>query len=107
MPILDRYHVDIVFTGHDHALGRTFPLYGGEAVDSPAKGTIYVATGRSGTKTYRNNVANSHNEFFYNPLEEPNYLTVEVQGDSLTVKAFQQSGLLIDNWTIHKESEDK
>ena len=107
VPILDKYHADVVFTGHDHVYARTYPLYGSEVVDSPAKGTIYVATGRSGTKTYRDVSTKGFNEFFYNPLDEPNYLTVEVSSDILKVKAFKQSGILIDDWTIDKGTHYK
>lgn len=102
VPILDKYHADVVFTGHDHVYGRTYPLNSGAAAESAAAGTIYVATGRSGTKTYGDSVTQGWNEFFYNPLDEPNYITVEVKGNKMTLKAFKQSGSLIDNWTINK-----
>ncbi|WP_371372896.1 purple acid phosphatase family protein [Sporomusa aerivorans] len=101
--IFDKYHVDVVFTGHDHAYSRTYPLFGGLKADSPAQGTVYVATGRSGTKTYPNIIAKEWHEFFYNPAVEPNYLAVEVNGSSLKVKAFKQSGDLVDAWEIHKQ----
>lgn len=107
VPIMDKYHADIVFTGHDHVYGHTYPLYGDEVVDSPDKGTIYVATGRSGTKTYHDVLTKGWNQFFYNPIDEPNYITVEVKGDSLNVKAFKQSGILIDDWTINKTVVNK
>lgn len=103
-PIIDQYHADIVFTAHDHVYAHTYPLYGGRAVGSSSAGTIYVATGRSGSKTYSDSIAKQWDEFFYNPLDEPNYLTVEVAGDSMTVKAFKQSGGLIDAWSITKKS---
>lgn len=100
-PIFDNYHVDLVLAGHDHAYTRSYPLRGGAVVDAAA-GTRYVTTGRSGTKTYSTTVAKEWNEFFYNPQDEPNYLTVEVAGGILTVKAFKQSGELLDNWSIAK-----
>lgn len=101
VPIFDKYHVDVVFAGHDHAYARSYPLRGGEVVASTA-GTRYVTTGRSGTKTYSTTVAKEWNEFFYNPQDTPNYLTVEVAGLHLTVKAFKQNGQLIDEWSISK-----
>ncbi len=107
VPILDKYHADVVFTGHDHVYAHTYPLYHDGDVGSFAKGTVYVATGRSGTKTYSDSIAKEWNEFFYNPLDEPNYLTVEIQGDVLTVKAFKQSGILIDEWGIDKKPESR
>lgn len=104
VPIIDKYHADVVFTGHDHVYAHTYPLYNDVIVDNSSKGTIYVATGRSGTKTYSDATAKDWNEFFYNPLDEPNYLTVEVRGDVLIVKAFKQSGILIDEWKVDKNS---
>ena len=102
VPIFDKYHVDAVFAGHDHVYARSYPLQGGIRVDSFNKGTIYITTGRSGTKTYPKALAKQWNEFFYNPQDEPNYLTVEVEGANLNVKAFKQSGILIDSWVINK-----
>lgn len=101
-PIFDQYHVDLVFTGHDHVYARTYPLYGGTAAGSPAGGTIYVASGRSGTKTYRNTAAKEWNQFFHNPVAAATYITVETGAAWLRVKAFSQSGLLIDAWEINK-----
>jgi hypothetical protein len=101
-PIIDKFHADVVFTAHDHVYAHTAPLNGGEAVNSPANGTVYVATGRSGSKTYPSSIEREWNNFFYNPLDEPNYLTVEVKGNLLTVKAFHQSCGLIDEWSITK-----
>jgi acid phosphatase type 7 len=103
VPIFDQYHVDIVFNGHEHVYARTYPLHSDVVVDSAAKGTIYVTTGRSGTKTYKDMSANDWDEVFHNPLDEPNYITVEVRGSVLSVKAFKQSGILLDTWTINKD----
>lgn len=101
-PVFDKYHVDVVFTAHDHAYARTYPMYNGVIANSPQQGTVYVATGRSGTKTYRNIIAKDWHEFFHNPAEEPNYIAVEVNGNLFKVKAFKQSGAVIDAWEINK-----
>jgi len=103
VPILDKYHVDVVFAGHEHDYVRTYPIYGDQVVDSPGNGTIYVTTGRSGTKTYKDTSASEWDSFFYNPLDEPNYLAVEIKNNILNVKAYKQSGVLIDDWSIIKE----
>lgn len=100
-PIFDKYHVDVVLAGHDHAYTRSYPLRGEVVVESTV-GTRYITTGRSGTKFYHRTEAKEWNEFFYNPTDAPNYLTVEVAGRNLTVKAFKQSGELLDNWSITK-----
>lgn len=102
-PIIDKYHVDVVFTAHDHVYARTWPLYGGMRVSNFSEGTVYVATGRSGSKTYADSIPKGWNSFFYNPLTEPNYLVVEIQNDGLTVRAFSQNGQAIDSWNIIKK----
>ena len=101
-PIIDQYHANVVFTAHDHVYARTYPLFHGIAVQNPGAGTIYVATGRSGSKTYRDSIAKEWNSFFYNPLDEPNYLTVEVDAQTLVVRAYRQSGGLIDEYRIER-----
>lgn len=99
VPILDKYHADVVFSGHEHVYARTYPLY----ADSIAnQGTVYITTGRSGTKYYNQAEANGWDEVFYNPVDQPNYLTVQIAGDTLAVKAWKQDGELIDEWHVDK-----
>ena len=99
MPILQAAKVDVVFTAHEHVYARSVPL-DGQGHGFP--GTIHVAAGRSGTKTYPDPAQQVWNESFYNPLDEPNYLTVEVGRNVLLVKAFKASGALLDMWSLHK-----
>ncbi|MHB9095920.1 MAG: purple acid phosphatase family protein [Eubacteriales bacterium] len=101
-PILDKYHVDVVFNGHDHAVARTLPMYGDKSVESPSQGTIYYITGRSGSKYYKDSSRKSWDTFFYNPTDEPNYIVAEVSGDKLTLKAVKQDGTGIDTYSINK-----
>ncbi|HWR55464.1 MAG TPA: metallophosphoesterase family protein [Negativicutes bacterium] len=102
VPIFERHNVQLVFTGHDHVYARTYPLRG-DAPVVKGPGTVYVISGRSGTKTYPDNVARNWDEFFYDPTDEPNYLTVEVQGDSLTVNSVKLSGGLIESWSLRNK----
>ena len=99
VPILQAAKVDVVFTAHEHVYARSVPL-DGQGHGFP--GTIHVATGRSGTKTYPDPAQQVWNENFYNPLDEPNYLTVEVGRNVLLVKVFKVSGALLDMWSLHK-----
>lgn len=102
VPIFDKYNVNAVFTGHDHAYARSYPLYQNSVAANPSMGTIYIASGRSGTKVYRDNVPQTWNEFFHNPSSEPNYIAVEVQNNFMAIKSFGQSGVLLDEWTIQR-----
>ncbi|QDR79872.1 purple acid phosphatase family protein [Sporomusa termitida] len=102
VPLFDKYQVDVVFSGHEHIYARTYPLYGGNRAPGPDRGTVYITAGRSGTKAHDRAAAGLWDEAFYNPLDQPNYLTVQVQDDTLTVKAWQQDGALIDQWQLAK-----
>jgi len=61
-PVFDRYHIDLVLQGHDHAYTRTFPIRGGKPLtgDVPdaagtldPKGIVYVTfNSGSGSKFY-------------------------------------------------------
>jgi hypothetical protein len=107
VPIFDKYHVDVVFSGQEQIYARSHPLYNNEIVAQAALGTIYVTSGKSGTKTYQNSEVKPWDVVFYNPLNEPIYLTVEVQSSIMAVKAFTQQGFMIDAWAVEKLSDKK
>ncbi len=99
VPVFDQYHVDLVFTGHVHSYARTKALKNGKP--DPA-GTIYITTGRSGEKVWDKSPQKPMDEFYYNPLDMPNYLVFEASYDALKVAAFKQTGELIDQTEIKK-----
>lgn len=103
-PLFDKYHVDVVFNGHDHGVARTYPIAGDKFVSSPAKGTIYYVTGRSGNKYYPDLSAKVWDAFFYDPQDQPNYIVAELNGVKLTLRAMKQDGTPIDTYTIDKAS---
>ena len=78
--ILDKHHVDIAFNAHDHAYSRTYPINNDTIVGSPALGTVYVITGRSGAKYYNDNVPKVFDANFFDPQDMPNYIVVDVNG---------------------------
>ena len=102
VPIFDQYHVDLVFTAHIHSYARTVPVIGGNKPDP--NGTVYITTGRSGDRTGNSNPPNKKpvDEVYYNPLEMPNYLTLETSPDQIKVSSFKQNGELIDQGEIKK-----
>ncbi|WP_150266118.1 S-layer homology domain-containing protein [Paenibacillus tepidiphilus] len=101
-PIIDKYHVDLVFGAHDHTITRTFPIYNNNFVDNTAKGTVYYITGRSGNKNYSDPFQQVWDAYYKNDTEDTNYLSVHVNGDQLTVKAIEKNGNLLDEYTIDK-----
>ena len=59
LPLIDKYHVDLVLQGHNHNYQRTFPMAGDQVTDQAAdsnyispKGTMYMVIGTGGQDTY-------------------------------------------------------
>lgn len=102
-PVLDKYHVDVVFNGHDHATSRTFPMYNDEMMQLPSQGTVYYVTGRSGAKYYADLTQKVWDAKFFDPQDQPDYQSVEVNGDTATIKCFKQDGTLVDTYVIDKD----
>jgi acid phosphatase type 7 len=106
-PVLDTHHVDVVFNGHDHASSRTYPIYRDEIMRNPSEGTVYYVTGRSGEKYYSDLTRKVWNAAFFDPQDQPDYQTVELDGRELTIKYFKQDGTLIDTYIIDKDHPEK
>ncbi|MCE5287095.1 MAG: metallophosphoesterase, partial [Pelosinus sp.] len=99
VPIIDKYQVDVVFTAHVHSYARTKPLRNGSY---DASGTIYITTGHSDDRVWDKSPQKPMDEFFYNPLDMPNYLVLEASQDVLKVAGFKQNGELFDQIEIKK-----
>jgi hypothetical protein len=58
LPVIDKHHVDIVFSGHNHFYERFSPMTAGTdptvgvPAPSPSLGTTYITTGGAGAFTY-------------------------------------------------------
>ncbi|MEW9700655.1 S-layer homology domain-containing protein [Paenibacillus sp. SI8] len=104
-PIFDKYHVDVVFAAHDHAISRTFPINNNYFVDTPGQGTVYYITGRSGNKNYNDPMKQVWDAYQKNDTEDTNYFAVQVNGDKLTIKSLEKNGTLLDEYTIDKVAD--
>jgi hypothetical protein len=104
-PILEKYHADLVFNGHDHAIARTYAINNGVFMEKPSQGTVYYMVGQSGGKTYKIVDKQVYNSFFYNPLDQPNYVVAEVKGEKITLKVLMQDGTLLDTFFIDKAND--
>jgi archaellin len=101
-PIFDKHHVDIVISAHDHGIARTYPLKAGVKVEDPSQGTVYFVDGRGGPKTYSNLSKQPWNDFFYDPKDQPTYMTIQVDGKKITVNSVKQDGTVLDSYSIKK-----
>ena len=87
-PIFDRYDVDLVFNGHDHAYERSRPI----------TGTIYIVSGGGGAGLY--DVTTSGDIVAARKAHH----TVQVQIDScvLSLRAIDTSGAVFDQIALSK-----
>ena len=97
MPIFDKYDVPLVFTAHDHCYERTVPVKNDTQAET---GTIYIATGRSGTESWDAARRKPTDVVYYNPMDMPMYLTLQVEPKDFRVTAFKNDGTIIDTTTI-------
>ena len=104
-PIIEKYHVDVVFNGHDHGISRTYPINNGTYFSSPTQGTVYYVTGRSGNKYYTDLNSKIWDANFYDPNTTPCYETVQINGNKLTINAFTNTGTKVDSFVIDKDND--
>lgn len=99
-PVCDELGIDIVFSGHDHSYGRTFPLVGGKR---GAQGTTYIAAGHTGDKTYDIR-ANEPEVWDYIQKEadksQKTFLTLSVDGSRMNLVTRDEKGQLVDKHEI-------
>lgn len=102
-PLYDKYHVDLVLQGHDHAYLRTelrshANIPAGASVRSEA-GTMYVVS-VSGPKLYDNPIAPGVRRGMKIQL----YQVISVDGDELRYQAKTPTGEVYDGFTLRKRA---
>lgn len=94
LPVFDKYRVPLVLTAHEHCYARSVPLRAGAADKS---GTVYITTGRSGSEGWRDARKRSFDAVYYNPLDMPVYIELEVRPDAYRIRACKVDGTVIDD----------
>ena len=90
-PLLVKYGVDVVFSGHDHVYERL----------KPQKGITYFVSG-SGGELRRGDVRPSGLTAAYYDQDQ-SFMLVEVSGDDLFFEAVARSGATVDSGVIHRQ----
>ncbi len=104
VPLFDRYGVDLVLQGHDHAYGRTHKVRGDAPVADSEAGTIYV-TSVSGPKMYELTAIDKTRRLMAKLATDVQiYQVVRVEGNQLTFRAFTADGRLLDGFDLSKPS---
>ena len=97
-PVFEKHGVDLVLQGDDHAYLRTFPLRGGEVVDSPAEGPVYIMS-VSGTKMYEQVDAPYVAKRF---TDIATWQVIDIDGGRLEYRSWDVGGTLMDEFVIEK-----
>jgi len=96
VPLADKYDVDMVFQGHDHAYLRTKPMRDNAIVDSYEEGIPYIVS-TSGTKFYEQ----MDRDYIEVGFEEvPTYQVIRIDGGTLTYEARDTAGQVVDAFTL-------
>lgn len=92
-PMLVRYGVDVVFSGHDHVYERL----------SPQQGVAYFVTGAGGqaVRTLRKSAATAASFD-----REQTFTAVEVSDADLSFQTVSRSGTTVDAGAIHKRGQN-
>jgi predicted phosphodiesterase len=98
--LFDKYHVDMVMSGHMHYYLRTKPMFAGKPVSDPSKGTIY---------TMSISIPGKQDEW---PAEDyavvrypdgPLYQYISLKGNKLIYKCLDPEGNIKDQLVIEKK----
>lgn len=69
------------------------------------KARYILVAGRSGNKYYTDLSPKVWDAFFHDPQAEPNYVTITVERQVLSIHGYTQSGTLIDAYSIDKQKQ--
>lgn len=99
IPVFDKYHVDMVFSGHIHYYMRSKPIKAGKVVNSYKDGTAYIISIAIPAKTPK------ITDEPYAEVQKPDgqyYQYIEIKGNELTYKSIDSEGNLADSFSIKK-----
>lgn len=102
-PIIDKYKVDLVLQGHDHAYGRGMISHEVTAnrVNDVASGTVYVVS-NAGPKMYE---ASDDPWMDRKGAYIQLFQTIRIQGDVLEYAAYTVTGELYDAFLLEKQPD--
>jgi len=98
--VLERYHVDMVFCGHDHIYSRTLPIYAGEAASSSDLGTIHIVTGGAGAPLH--SIQASGSPWLAAAASEHHFLVISIDGSTLRLEARLRDQRVLDTLVLNK-----
>jgi hypothetical protein len=119
VPVIDRYDIDVVLSGHDHAYTRTYQMLGGNPVKSQIidaqgrvvnpTGTVYItANSVSGSKYYDlKSIPELYAAVRLQP-KTPTFTKIDVTDTALTLTTYRADTLVVlDTYTIVKQNASR
>lgn len=102
-PLIDRYGVDLVLTGHDHTYARGMIMPDGEEKNYNNAGTVYVVS-VSGSKQYKQD---AEQWWEVGMTYTQTWQVISVDDNELTYRAYDASGALVDQFILKKNKNNR
>jgi len=101
IPIFEAYGVQLVLNGHDHDYQRSLPLRAGQATTTAQGGVVYIVTGAGESAS---TACGTANWVAFARCSQPYglYSRITVDGDSMTIQAVNNSGVVEDAVTLNR-----
>ncbi|MEN8139575.1 MAG: metallophosphoesterase, partial [Bacteroidota bacterium] len=98
--LFDKYHVDMVFSGHVHYYMRSKPMYAEKVVKSPSEGTIYLIS----ISTHGRKLKLEDKDFVEVRYSDGDYYyqKIDINEAKLTFKTINSKGEIKDSFEIIK-----
>jgi len=97
-PVFEKYHVALVFTGHDHDYERTWPMLNGAVSTAWDGGVVYVVTGGGGAPLYPAGA----DDFTAYSSSRYHFVRVQVAGCKLSLQAIDINGNVFDAYELSR-----
>jgi hypothetical protein len=97
--LFDKYHVDLVFSGHTHYYMRSKPMYNQKPVSSTKEGTIYMISAAVNSRDHERPEREWVDVRFSGKAL---YQVIEIDNNKLVQKAYNIDGELRDEFVIKK-----
>ncbi len=103
MPLIDKYSVDLVLTGHDHGYARSKKLRHGKVVRDRERGTVYVVSA-CGPQGY------DHNPKYDRLMVKTGtyvqlFQVISLSNNALAYKSYSVTGRLYDSFELKKDQK--
>lgn len=97
--LFDRYHVDLVLSGHIHQYFRSYPIYNEQVVSDPKKGTIYLSSVVVEPRKPEP-ASEKYNEVYAN--KGGLFQIIRIDHNSLDFTAKRYDGTVVDQFSLKK-----